>query len=155
MICFTDTFSSLVGKWLNIWTGYWFGLNEELSDLKVNKMSTLSLPILATSNTWLEHIRIPKGYLILMYDEEFNVYFLPKRRSSRNNSIQILNYNNYYYTKHFQWKSSCCYILIFQCYLGERKREIIQWNIYRNLPIANHVIYTLNTISVPDIMILA
>ena len=36
-----------------------------------------------------------------------------------------------------------------------RKREIIQQNIYRILPNVNQIIYTLDTICMPNIMILA
>ena len=36
-----------------------------------------------------------------------------------------------------------------------QKRDIIQSNIYRNLPNVNQVIYTVGTICVPNIMILA
>ena len=38
---------------------------------------------------------------------------------------------------------------------ASQKRGIIQWNIYGNLPKVNQVIYTMDTICVPNIMILA
>ena len=50
-------------------------------------------------------------------------------------------------------------ILCWQCSIGlqciSRKRSTIQSNIYRNLPKVNQVNYTLDTISEPNIMVLA
>ena len=51
------------------------------------------------------------------------------------------------FCSHLRW---LCYTIC-----QSRKIEIIQLNIYRNLPKVNHVIYTFDTVCMPNIMILA